>query len=1338
MGKQEFFENNQGFKIANGHFKLGSRIHIDDYFYARRMFFNSFFTNRFAFLISQYIIENFDEQIKSLNPNCKISLIGYETYSDLLVSNVRKMLNKYYDGDCEKFNHFIYTREKVFLKTPKQFLERIIIITPISTTFSTSLRIKEEINKILKDNFDDQKDPMFFQPFINCLVIGNKNSFNEQLFAKNGHIYYGITDRKKNNTVDHTEQFIESEYGWISTDLKSRIINVKPLFNSIDNKQIVKQKYHIPLTSTWVKTFNCSSCYPAKSNDSLNDEMVLLETDQNALVPKLIFEYPRVSNANQKNVFKAFNFKGKKERVILRQHLKYNFTNYIYYIKSGQFLKNNKKAIEGWFSNELLGIKGFENGKKIVIVTPIGGSSSGFVNLVNDKLFAETATIIQYDITTELIHNFQIFYKDILLSADTVIFVDDVMSTAESFSQINFFIKNVLKNKGVDYALCLVNRLGYHNEEKLLTKLGKHSSKGFSKEKLRSFIKVNVPPKTHSQEFPYLRLRKLFSDLAQSSMLDMMQMHFKERENKFKPINLKTNSKIAKDAPVHKNLFQFLIEHEFNNLFQCSEVKNNYHYNNKGKIIDIFQTNRNSKALVSYISQSDSIAPFIKQYPIFEPEIKNNILKVCSMEPYITFRNIKEAVFGWVLNDLIELVDIICDKNWNKEVFFEAKGGTYSEFDRFKFLLKRGAKLKMNFVYNVDVLKAVNILLNAIDKDKELSYTSYDWDENDDQFHLNLKSRNLYQIGFIIYFVALIQEIIVNHESKAIELVKNIKIVLKQLYQDKNLRNNYDDPFIYLLRLLVLENTFIFKSFIDKYLQEKEIIKKEVISFESNDYSGLTKDLENYKTNNVYIFQDVIQMLSRYKDDGELELEPEEKIYEAFENTVVLKGLIESDLNRLSNKDSIPINEKINTILELCCKVLGVKNGGAFFTIKYKGDDTEVNTNDLFVINEYVTDQKHSLSSAEKTENSIVKKMFDGIYEINTSKPRSTFEVSLCQNDSYEFRKSYNKNSKVEIDFLECEELGGNSTYQNLFFLRIAEITKDVNSPNGREDTFRSDAKAVICFYNKKVEEDKNKKIKGFFRRFNPKKLRLLLLLRKDIRKFINHHFINDTLRAYIEEQIKINEITAPEHGSEYLIRDMEQAIDDGVASWKDESSKEFVYFLIKNFYIQSRVKNNFRKLTSAILEEDNLYAIKPILESNFQLVFRNNLIVNKIKNVDIVFEDKTQDFKISLNKMIFSCLISESFINCKKYGKSNENIMVRILNDGDKSKTLIISNQIRDMTRLVGYKKQKLMEKGFINEKPKGLFLNHLIMKKLGLFVPKYEIREDIFSVEYKFSAHE
>ena len=56
-----------GFNIVDSHFRLGSKIHLNDFIYAKKMFQQSFYAHKFAFTVCYYILNNKDflSQIKS-------------------------------------------------------------------------------------------------------------------------------------------------------------------------------------------------------------------------------------------------------------------------------------------------------------------------------------------------------------------------------------------------------------------------------------------------------------------------------------------------------------------------------------------------------------------------------------------------------------------------------------------------------------------------------------------------------------------------------------------------------------------------------------------------------------------------------------------------------------------------------------------------------------------------------------------------------------------------------------------------------------------------------------------------------------------------------------------------------------------------------------------------------------------------------------------------------------------------------------------------------------------------------------------------------------------------
>jgi hypothetical protein len=140
--------NNKGYKIENTHFRLGSKIHIDKFFYAKRVFQNSFFATPLAFLIAKsiqsVILNDSNKTIEKKN----FTVFGYESYSESLVSVIRKLLGDFF-GNEYYFNHNTISTDCTVSRSIETIQENIFIIVPIASTFSTSIKIKKDISDIL-------------------------------------------------------------------------------------------------------------------------------------------------------------------------------------------------------------------------------------------------------------------------------------------------------------------------------------------------------------------------------------------------------------------------------------------------------------------------------------------------------------------------------------------------------------------------------------------------------------------------------------------------------------------------------------------------------------------------------------------------------------------------------------------------------------------------------------------------------------------------------------------------------------------------------------------------------------------------------------------------------------------------------------------------------------------------------------------------------------------------------------------------------------------------------------------------------------------------------------
>lgn len=1381
IDSSHFKRNFEGFRIADSHFKLGSRLHIRDYFYAKRIFYNSFYTNRFAFLLADYILQNHFEEIlikvkrvlekkkgfKELNDRLnRITLIGYEEYSNLLVSNIRKLLNQEIQRiwpemkGIEIFNHNVFTKNQLFTKDPNRIAKELILIFPISTTFSTTIRAKNQIEELLylKYNLYKKEKFVFLEPFLNCLVIANETSFLESSNIE-GHRFF----RESNTEGDFSyhKDDIEYEYGWKTFNRKTQIVAVQPQ----NNGKPILQLYLSNLDTKWEKIYNCSSCFPKlEKEDIYLNEKCLLEVDDSSLNPKLTFRYPKTQLDNSYyasgNIFHLLDNKvGDNSPIILRHHFKKYDSHYIYFLKMGNFFNKNESLIIDWL--EQVNNNHFDNVDNTVIVTPIKGSGSGFVNLVNEKLFSDTATIIQYDPNKELLHNFKIFYQNIINSAESVVFVDDVLGTAKAFSAINFFIRNTRRKKsgesigtdkrGVDYCICLVNKLGYYNQEKLLNKIPESN--------FLTFSKINVEPIPFRESFPYVQLEQKFKKLNKSSVLDMMRVHFKKERSYFKAFNLVKSANIPPESKHPKNLLLYLIQHEINLLFQYDQDRYiNELYLHELEVL--FEKEGDIDHLIKILieKESSSIKSFLEKYIGFEGvELRNAVLKVVSTEPYVKHNRFKQIAFRGVLKDLLEIVKNIPD-DIEKGDFFEGKL-LYSYYQRFKFLLKRGAKLNINYIFSLEVLRVIKLVLDHLEKEDEstsISCMQYVYNEKNDVYILDKdNTKRIDSIGFITYYVALIQELILDHEDKAIQLVQNVVLILQET-DGKNLRNTYNTSFIYLLRLLVLENTFIFEKYSNSLLSKKSnnITFKDIFSNGGN-YSSLESAINKDLDENQYGVQASKHMLNSYRcvggviekgDIKEIDSKSEsESVIAPFKAMLKIKALTKSDytnIHSIENSENI-IGDKINEILSLASDILGIEEkGGAFLAFTRTSHNKEIKEKDIVII-----DQKgKNFGQNLPISNSLTLKVFKGLRSVKSKKPMSTFEVSRhIDKGEYEFKKV---EGHSESEIKSSSELLQNINYDKFLFIRVSEI-ETVYSDQTKRDTFIANPLAVICFYDKYNDNDENTITEDYigskFLRFSPKQVRLLLLVRDDMRKFLLDNFRNDSLPLLIDAERRHQNMRTSKHIEKYLFEYLSELIND-TYDGKEEKKKELEHHLalLATGRKIGRMIFKDKKVNSFINEEP--FNIKYVLEYIHKNVFTTNYNQNVVLDSSISFDSKGIDLtkaKLDISESLFQFIFHEVLLNCKKAvyylekGKNLKDISVKAI-EKDDFFFLTVTNHFDSEHQRADFNKyyQELLEKqSYLIKEEKGLYLNFLIFDKvLKTRIPSYEIKDDLFSVTYTF----
>ena len=205
-----------GYKISNSHFKLGSKAHIKDFIYAKRLFQNSFFAHRFAFIVAKYLKEYFAKM--PLEKGESVTLLGYGEYSQMLINRVEKMLQ----STIKNINHdMVRDVEHPDLIKGEKLNDKVIIIVPISTTFSTSIKVENMIEKMRMENKCNSE---ILQPYINLILVSHNEIDNEE-YVKGLNSYLKTKDIIIPDNKFHPYKL----FNWTEVDFENKIVTIKTI-----------------------------------------------------------------------------------------------------------------------------------------------------------------------------------------------------------------------------------------------------------------------------------------------------------------------------------------------------------------------------------------------------------------------------------------------------------------------------------------------------------------------------------------------------------------------------------------------------------------------------------------------------------------------------------------------------------------------------------------------------------------------------------------------------------------------------------------------------------------------------------------------------------------------------------------------------------------------------------------------------------------------------------------------------------------------------------------------------------------------------------------------------
>ena len=320
---------------------------------------------------------------------------------------------------------------------------------------------------------------------------------------------------------------------------------------------------------------------------------------------------------------------------------------------------------------------------------------------------------------------------------------------------------------------------------------------------------------------------------------------------------------------------------------------------------------------------------------------------------------------------------------------------------------------------------------------------------------------------FITHIIALIQELVYQHETKSIKLDK----VLSRFQNSSNGYNpngNENGNFNHLLRLLQLENIEVINKYSNELIQPLTLEKLELSIPEKDKKYLVLKDLQNSDTNSLSAFLSLKKYINELTESESLD----EKIQDIMSNI----------LNKLK-------------------KIIGDDVEDIFFTInyknfqQYKNDDIYTfSINDKFTNRIEIINDENSLTSLMGNEGF---KEGENLF--------SHFEI-IKKDNSLKCRDLKNVKDKIQFDNqVQYNDLGNN---KSILLIRLSEFRKV-------KDNYKTfNTLGVITVYLDR------------FIRISEKKLKLLLALRHDLTEFIKKKTIGTTFLELLEskEQEKLIE----------------------------------------------------------------------------------------------------------------------------------------------------------------------------------------------------------------------
>lgn len=1304
-----------GYKISDGHFEIGRKLHCETYYFVKKFFQRKENCDKMADLLLEKLNIKFDKYPKT-------TLVGFGNYCGLLLSLL-----------CEKENRFNYAilendGSSFAFQAEPDLANDIIIILPITCTCSTYFRIKKYIEKYIKDR---KSERVIVNKCVSIFLI-----IEEELNLKLNQELQELTELD----IDQNTKELYTSYGW-------RQINVDTIhfFGSLSSVcSLLKLKVKLYLPEI------CPNCFPEQSGKELDTEKFLFSTHSFYETPNLIFNLPNFNYQN--NAERGFNdamgFKENNKNPHLYGNIVINDNSYLNFVRGNIFYTNNKDAILNFFNDRLL--QKLDDGDEVLFITADIKYSSFFLEDLTKApvLQNKKVTILRYQPFNEFVDNFISTYSESFKGNTKVIYFEDVISGGRTFKLISDYIKHSKKgpgNKtGFHLLLTLIDRTSNFTKDEILRKL----SSGFGNDDdFIHFFKLHVPiiGAAHLGDplkEKYNMLKRLISECHLDALKVVVTRDIQvNRPRSLSELEVMTEDYNARlyiplnttNRDVYLFYHRFFTRQKLNyvKLFLTHEINSELSFPEYKEasinLIDrLFERIKNpiDEIFISEKSDDPNIDLNLRR-PDFEKHvIKNIIISILSKPPFTYYEEIYKSVFNYSVKQL-KLYDRV-DKNSGHHKM-NAKG-----FIQLRTLIKRSVELNSNYIISYQFLSSIKNDYLDVDINKYIQKYKSEYHaltEREGEYGKVLKTNLEYQyiqlISYNYFLLFCFKTLISRNPGKSIkleELINSQSLLpetmpyLKSDDDSEVLKQLWRSPYYLFNRIVKAENIYLLNEL-------KELHKEQVLSYrnrkdhgERDIYGSMPKisNLRTYyfvqKKNDIIInnARKLVNKTASSSKTGRQDIQNAVCSMLRVMNILLLEEDRKKDEEDKGRNDESKLNKEVRSILDAALEILkpGIKEGKlkyAFF-IEYKEsmDEDSYTLYPVFSKEDNVSDYDSFLIKLSK-DGLIYKALYGLTDTIDGANPQTLlFAGKLPDGSIHSFQEnyyaasgssengSYNNISteylknpseeRLKEKALRFEELFKNDywneeTRMGLKILDNSNMTlifrlSNLIPPSKNDKDYRLKGQAVLVITNTAETTKEN-----FLSFMNIEKIRLLLLIKEELLEYLQKQFDNDAFIEVLENRKQAIYQRKLQHGLTRYLEIQNKLFEEVIHERDKEKIKKarVLYDIVKKA-IQGQINFKYNFQTDNWAEN---YKGEDLLTRMGYIFECPHLGNGEIPFTDILCTGFDTDHNIAMHPIILDVVIPEIITNMKKCSSRLKKGCLKVTYDKEENH-MIFENDIR------------------------------------------------------------